>query len=143
MKRVLSLIAVVLALASCSAAKHITDNHYQSHNEATYNQTHKTDSIYIRDSIFIKEKGDTVYKYVEKWRVRDRIIHDTLIVSQTDTVFVDVTKVEEVERELTTWQKVKMRGFWVYTFILVVALIVLALKYKSVLLGMLKKILPL
>ena len=44
------------------------------------------DSIYLRDSVFVEKKGDTVY--LNKWRTRyrERLIHDTLIIRKTDTL---------------------------------------------------------
>ena len=44
------------------------------------------DSIYLRDSVFVEKKGDTVY--LNKWRTqyRERLIHDTLIIAKADTL---------------------------------------------------------
>ena len=44
------------------------------------------DSIYLRDSVFVERKGDTIYQ--NKWRTqyRERLIHDTIIVETTDTL---------------------------------------------------------
>lgn len=140
MRRMLIFLILIACLCSCSATKHIADSYYGSHNDSSYSQKERVDSVFIRDSIYIREKGDTVFKYVEKWRVRDRIVRDTLIVSQTDTVFMDKTEVQYVDKDLTSWQKWKMRGFWIYTAAI---LILLLWKYRSFLLGLLKKILPL
>lgn len=72
------------------------------------------DSIhhYERDSIFIKEKGDTVYKYVEKWRYRDRWHHDTLVRVRVDSVAVIQQQIVEVPKPLSEWQKFQIGGFW-------------------------------
>lgn len=72
------------------------------------------DSIhhYERDSIFVKEKGDTIYKYVEKWRYRDRWHIDTLVKVRVDSVAVYSTEVVEVSKPLSAWQKWQIRGFW-------------------------------
>ena len=63
------------------------------------------DSIIVRDSIYIVEKGDTVYKTKFKYVYRDRIIHDTIYAQKCDTI----TKVVEVEKKSSIWQLCKSR----------------------------------
>lgn len=62
----------------------------------------KRDSLYIRDSLIIREKGDTVW--LTRWRTeyRDRLLRDSIIIR--DSVRVPYP----VERPLTKWQSVKM-----------------------------------
>lgn len=72
-----------------------------------YKDRLQRDSIYFRDSIFMREKGDTVF--IDRWRYlyKDKLITDTLIVS--DTIRVPYP----VEKELTRWQRAKMDvGGW-------------------------------
>ena len=68
----------------------------------------KIDSVFGRDSIFVREKGDTIYKYVERWRYRDRIIRDTVYRSKTDSVYIDRVTTHEVAKPLAWWQKALM-----------------------------------
>ena len=72
------------------------------------------DSIrfYDRDSIFIREKGDTVYKYVEKWRWRDRWRVDTVYKARVDSVAVERIKEVEVKQSLSAWRKCQIGAFW-------------------------------
>lgn len=74
----------------------------------------KRDSVrfYDRDSIFIREKGDTIYQYVEKWRWRDRVRVDTIYRARVDSVFVDRIKEVEVSKPLSWWENAKIRAFW-------------------------------
>lgn len=46
----------------------------------------KTDSVHVRDSVFVLVKGDTVFK--DRWRTvyKDRFSRDTIHVSQRDTI---------------------------------------------------------
>ena len=46
----------------------------------------RQDSVVSRDSVYVREKGDSVYVYKEKWRERLVIMRDTLYKSRTDTV---------------------------------------------------------
>lgn len=54
------------------------------------------DSIYLRDSVFVERKGDTIY--LNKWRThyRERLVHDTIIVETTDTLRIKEWQVKEV-----------------------------------------------
>ena len=64
------------------------------------------DSIYVNDSIYIREliAGDTVKITTDRWhtRWRDRILYDSIYIAQRDTVTVTTTK--EVPRKLSGWQ---------------------------------------
>ena len=55
--------------------------------DTTVRVTENRDSIFIRDSIFVMVKGDTVIQYKEHWRYRDRLIVDTLWRHSTDTLY--------------------------------------------------------
>lgn len=67
----------------------------------------RSDSIYVRDSIYIKEqqKGDTVTVLEYRYRDRFRYLHDTLVVRDTIPVYVP-HEVVKVDHSLTWWQKV-------------------------------------
>lgn len=76
----------------------------------------KVDSIwkYEKDSVFVKEKGDTIYKYVERIRYRDRYKIDTLLKFHIDSVYVDRVKEVTVEKKLNWIQKLKLGSFWFF-----------------------------
>ena len=71
-----------------------------------------TDSVwvdrYMHDSVYIHERGDTVWfekwhtRYVDRWR--DRVTHDTIYKSKTDSV----TVTREVEKPLTKSQRARL-----------------------------------
>ena len=111
---------VLYSVASCSP-KIIEHVVYQK--DTTY--VNKIDSVYKyeRDSVFIKEKGDTVYKYVERIRYRDRYKVDTLVKVKVDSVTVERTKEVKVEKPLSWWQKAKIGAFWWLLAALAVALV--------------------
>lgn len=82
----------------------------------------RIDSVryYQRDSIFVREKGDTVFQYVERIRYRDRFRIDTLVQMREvrDTAFVE----RKVEKPLSWWQKARIGAFWWLCGALVLAL---------------------
>lgn len=64
----------------------------------------KRDSIYIRDSVYVCEKSDTVF--VTRWRVeyRDVFRVDSVLIERRDSI----TNVVEVERKLTKLENLRM-----------------------------------
>ena len=89
--------------------------------DTVYVNKQRVDSVMVRDSVHIIEKGDTVtefrLKYIYKYKDRT----DTLYISKTDTVSVPYP----VEKQLTKWQQTKVNyGGWAMGVILVFILIV-------------------
>ena len=77
------------------------------------------DSVFVRDSVYLKEKGDTIYKY------KDRFVY--VYKNRVDTFFAEkIRKIEvpvPVERKLTWWEVVKME--WldrIFAALIIVAL---------------------
>lgn len=64
-----------------------TDTVYKSKTDTVYEVKYKQDSISVRDSIFVKEKNDTVFYYKEKWNTKIVQLRDTVYKSKTDTVY--------------------------------------------------------
>ena len=64
-----------------------TDTVYKSKTDTVYEVKYKQDSIWVRDSIFVKEKNDTVFYYKEKWNTKIIQLRDTVYKSKTDTVY--------------------------------------------------------
>lgn len=90
MKRILAFICI-LALASCSLGRKAIKQKERRDSasvrtEFVWKVKQIHDSIYLRDSVFVEKKGDTIYQH--KWRTqyRERFIHDTLIIRKTDTL---------------------------------------------------------
>lgn len=104
---ILSLLALAL-LGSCTTTKYVPVPEYHTDTLLVSHNTH--DSIYVHDSTYIKEKGDTVL--IEKWHTqwRDRTVHDTIYQSKHDSIPkpypVEVTK--EVPADLTWWQQTRL-----------------------------------
>ena len=71
--------------------------------------TVQRDSIYLHDSIYVREKGDTVYKYVEKLRYKYVNSADTLYrtIVRVDTAYTYRTKLEVYEKPVYIEKKVK------------------------------------
>lgn len=109
MKRFIIFLTAGICLASCSTTRFqpVLD---------TYSESVRVDTTYVLDSVYIdrirtiREKADTVYvtdvKTEYKYRYRDRVKIDTLIQKEV------VTETQLVEKELTWWQRFRLKGFW-------------------------------
>ena len=86
---------VLIGLGACRSVRYIPVESVRLDSVVTI--LHHRDSLYQHDSVYIKEIADTVL--IERWhtRWRDRVSHDTLYMSKTDTIRVPVP----VERKLT------------------------------------------
>ena len=106
-------------LASCSSIKYVpvetVRTEYRTRDSIRY------DSIYQRDSVYLMFKGDTVYKYKEKYLYKYLFLNRTDTVIKTDSIQVPYP----VERKLTKWQAIKIElGGWAFGIIIAFALII-------------------
>ena len=86
---------VLIGLGACRSVRYIPVESVRHDSVVTI--LHHRDSIYQHDSVYIREKADTLL--IERWhtRWRDRVSHDTMYISKTDTIMIPVP----VERKLT------------------------------------------
>lgn len=111
MRRLLTIVCAVMMLSSCGALRKQIETVYVR--DTTYISKVQVDSVFRRDSVFIKEKNDTVYVYKEKVRDRYRLLRDTVYQHSVDSVYVDKVREVKVEKRLNAWQKFRLHGFWV------------------------------
>ena len=83
-------------LTGCTTTKVVTVP--EVHTDTTYITQHQRDSIWLHDSISIKEKGDTIR--IERWHTKyiSKEVHDTLYRAKTDSIPVPYEVVKEVPR---------------------------------------------
>ena len=102
MKRVLLLFCAMSLFVCCTTTEYVPVE--SVHMDSIFISKLHRDSIYVRDSVFVMMKADTVFLSRLHYRYRDRVLHDTVSVTQCDTI----TKLVEVEKPLTFWQKKKI-----------------------------------
>lgn len=115
LKRVMKFLIIWLAfliaislLASCRQVEYVTVEKVLT--DTTYITKWQRDSIWLHDSIHVKEKGDTVL--VEKWHTKymESIKHDTTYIATHDTIPdpFPVETIKEVPAELSWWQRLRI-----------------------------------
>jgi len=62
------------------------------------------DSVYLYDSIYIKEKGDTLIMERYRYLYRDKFIRDSVFINDTIRVPYPVEVVKQGKKRLTGWQ---------------------------------------
>ena len=106
-------------LGSCTTTKYIEVEKVR--NDTVLQSKTLHDSIYVHDSISIKEQGDTVM--IEKWHTKYVLNekHDTTYIATHDTIPKPYPVEVEVPAELTWWQETRLHianiVLWVLAFI--------------------------
>ncbi len=119
--KVLAAIAAVLMLVwclqACTSTKCLPTVEYRDSIVTRY--LHDTIQTYEKDSIYIHQRGDTVYR--ERWSIRYR----DKVVERHDTIY-QATQQHDVEvREVVpTYYKGVSLAFWIGVVLLVVATVV-------------------
>ena len=115
LKRVIKYLIIWLAvlmllawLTSCTATKYVEVEKVRI--DTTYITKWQRDSVWLHDSIHVKERGDTVL--VEKWHTKyvESIKHDTTYIATHDTIPqpYPVETIKMVEKELNWWQRLRL-----------------------------------
>lgn len=98
----LSLLLLLGLCTSCTTIKYVPVETTKM--DSIYINKVERDSIYLQDSIYIKEKGDTIFEYRYKYLFKEIEKVDTFYVERTDTI----STIVEVEKALTKWQRFKL-----------------------------------
>ena len=104
---VIILMIVAFLLSGCRSVKYVPVETVK--HDSIYIAQHQKDSIWLHDSIHIKEKADTIL--IEKWHTKyiEKITKDTLIQIERDTIPQPYPYEVEVPAQLSWWQKTRMR----------------------------------
>ncbi len=130
---VLTAVVVMVVLAVMTGCKQVEYVAVPQQHTDTLWQSHSLrDSIYVHDSTYVFERGDTVM--VEKWHTKYKLkeVHDTTYIATHDTIPMPypVEVVKEVEKDLSWWQLTKMHiGGVVLWLIGIMAVVWLIKKY--------------
>ena len=112
---ILSLFAALLFISGCSPRILVREVVRDSLIVRT-----KLDSVYLyeKDSIFVKQKGDTVFFERFSIRYKDKLIY------KKDTAYINKIEIKEVAvpAQLNWWQKWQIRSFWWLAGVLVIFL---------------------
>ena len=122
----LSVVLLCSSITSCRQIRYVPVAVESVVHDSVYLTSQRVDSVYVRDSVHVTDKGDTVvvnrYQYIYKYR--DHI--DTLYINRIDTIRQPYPV--EVEKKLSSWQQIKINlGGYAIFFLIVLAYIVFRL----------------
>lgn len=102
-------VVIIIILLCCASCKTRTVVVETVRTDTIYAAKHFRDSIWLHDSIHIKEGGDTVW--IERWhaKYREKQVHDTTYIATHDTIPKPYPLEVKVPRELNWWQKFLQR----------------------------------
>lgn len=109
--RILTIAGVWLLLCvGCTKKIYVPVESVSYHTDTLRMGTQRVDSIWLRDSVSVVMRGDTVYHTVYRDRYRYRTLSDTVYQARVDSVQVpqicEVEKIREVERRRSAPEKV-------------------------------------
>lgn len=94
--------ALLLIWSMCSCSTQYVPVESVRYDSVFFEKIRK-DSVFVQDSVFVKEKGDTVFtnrlRYIYKYVLKS----DTVYISRTDSIRVPYP----VEKKLSWWEKQK------------------------------------
>lgn len=125
---ILILIAILL-LTSCKSVEYVTVEKVRT--DTTYITKQQRDSIWLHDSIHIKERGDTML--IERWHTKyiEKVTHDTTYVATHDTIPQPYPVTQYVEKKLS-WMQKSLMGVGLLALMALVVAIALWLKKHSI-----------
>ena len=103
LKKILFFVSILL-LTSCKTTTKIVEVPVETI-KTEYIEQVKYDSIYSKDSIYIMQKGDTIYNNKVQYLYKYKYLRDTVNVTDTIPKIVTIKDVQYTN-QLYTWQKI-------------------------------------
>lgn len=93
------LFLLIVSMCSCTRTVYVPQTTIQR--DSVYLTQYQRDSIWMHDSVWVKEKGDTIW--LEKWHTKfvERLVTDTTYIERADTI----REPYPVEKQLSWSQK--------------------------------------
>lgn len=119
-------LAVLSMMAGCKQVQYVPVETVRM--DSIYLTQTLRDSIVRYDSVYVRDKGDTLY--VERWKYlyRDKVRVDTLVSVRVDTLAVPYP----VEKKLTRWEQFRLDvgGYALFAVVVVILIVVGYMVYK-------------
>lgn len=135
MKKIILLI-VILVLFGCTKTIYVPVTNTVTNTE--YRDRLQRDSIYLKDSIHIIQRGDTIFLSKVKYYYRNIFVRDT--VSKLDSIYIEKPIPIETTKEvykLTKWQTWRLK---LLNLLVVVLLLITLWKFRKPALSIMKKV---
>lgn len=100
-----AMVVLALMMCGCKSIEYVPVVEKEVHHDTVYYSKLQRDSIWLHDSVLVREKGDTVW--MEKWHTKyvEKQVHDTTYVARIDSIPVPYEVPKYIEKPLGWWQK--------------------------------------
>ena len=129
MKKTIIICIIALMYCACGTTKYVPIETIKTE----YRDNFVRDSIFLYDSIHVKEKGDTLILESYKYLYRDKIVRDSIFKNDTIRIPYPVEVVKEVKAPLSGWQNFQIWNGRIALALALLAVIYFVLKLKKVL----------
>ena len=121
--------ALLTLCTSCTTTKYVELP--VVHNDTVWQNHTLHDSIWVHDSTYVYERGDTFL--MEKWHTKYVLkeVHDTTIVATHDTIARPYPIIEYEEKPLNWWQQTLQYLGYIALAAIVLGIVLLILKIKK------------
>jgi len=127
MKKTFFLAIIAVTMYSCKTTQYIPVETVKTE----YRDNYIRDSIFHYDSIYIKDKGDTLIVERYRYLYRDKIVKDSIFINDTIRVPYPVEVIKPVKAPLSGWQNFQLWSGRIALTILFFAGIYLIWKLKK------------
>lgn len=125
MKWLYTLLLSLLAF-SCTTTEYVPVETTKT--DSIYISLFERDSIYVHDSVYVRDKGDTVYIEKVKYLYKEKVRTDTIYTERTDSIRVPYP----VERKLGKWEETYLAvgRITLWAVIIIILIVVGSMVYK-------------
>lgn len=124
--RCLLLLLFSLLAFSCTTTEYVPVETVKT--DSIYISLLERDSIYVHDSVYVRDKGDTVYVEKVKYLYKEKFRTDTVYTERTDSIRIPYP----VERKLGKWEETYLAvgRITLWVIIVTVLIVVGSMVYK-------------
>ena len=125
MKWLYTLLLSLLAF-SCTTTEYVPVETTKT--DSIYISRFELDSIYVHDSVYVCDKGDTVYVKETKYVYKERVHTDTIYMEKVDSIRIPYP----VERKLGKWEETYLAvgRITLWAVIIIILIVVGSMVYK-------------
>lgn len=103
----IAVLFTIFSLLGCKTVKYVP----VETTKIEYRDNLVRDSIFRYDSVFVKDKGDTLTIERYKYLYKNKIVKDSIFINDTIRVPYPVEVIKQVKEQLTNWQNIRLKAF--------------------------------
>ena len=126
--RSLILLSLLLVLGACTSVQYVPVETTKT--DSVYISLFEKDSIYLHDSIYVREKNDTIYVDKVRYLYKEKTIRDTMYSERVDSILVPYPVERKLGKREQIYLEVGKVTFWI--IVITVLVVVGRLVYRLI-----------